>query len=437
MDKLVIEGGGKLTGSVRVSGAKNACLPILAATLLTEEECVITNVPDLKDVETMLNILSALGREVQRSPGEVRVLSGKVNNVTASYDLVSTMRASIAVLGPLLAKFGKAKVSFPGGCVIGQRPIDLHLKGLRALGAEIQVEGGYLLATAKKLTGCRLYLGGHFGSSVLATANILMAAVLAEGETIIENAACEPELLDLANFLTSLGARIEGKGTPTIRIKGVSSLSGAKYSVIPDRIEAGTYMIAAVATGGRIFLEGAEYGHNAALIDKLEEAGGIVEEQTKGLDVYRLQPNIGAIDITTLTYPGFPTDLQAQMMTLLCISEGISVITEKVYPNRFIHISELNRMGAEIILEGATAIIKGVPGLKGAPVMASDLRASAALVLAGLVARGCTEISRIYHLDRGYENLEEKLTSLGANVKRIKDSKKNEQANRLTGQPAN
>jgi len=437
MDKLVIEGGGKLTGSVRVSGAKNACLPILAATLLTEEECVITNVPDLKDVETMLNILSSLGREIERSPGEVRILSGKVNNVTASYELVSTMRASIAVLGPLLAKYGKAKVSFPGGCVIGQRPIDLHLKGLRALGADIRVEGGYLLAEAGKLTGRRIYLGGHFGSSVLATANILMAAVLAEGETIIENAACEPELLDLANFLTSLGARIEGKGTPTIRIKGVSSLSGTKYSVIPDRIEAGTYMIAAVATGGRIFLESASCEHNAALIDKLEEVGGEVEEHSNGLDVYRVQPNVGAIDITTLTYPGFPTDLQAQMMTLLCISEGISVITEKVYPNRFIHISELNRMGAEIILEGATAIIKGVPELQGAPVMASDLRASAALVLAGLVARGRTEISRIYHLDRGYENLEEKLIALGAKIERKKESKKNKPAIRLTGQPAN
>ncbi|MBL7072930.1 MAG: UDP-N-acetylglucosamine 1-carboxyvinyltransferase [Candidatus Omnitrophica bacterium] len=430
MDKLVIEGGRKLSGSVRVSGAKNACLPILAATLLTEEECVIKNVPDLKDVETMLNILSALGREVRRSPGEVRILSGKVNNVTASYELVSTMRASIAVLGPLLAKYGKAKVSFPGGCVIGQRPIDLHLKGLRALGADIRVEGGYLLAEAERLTARRIYLGGHFGSSVLATANILMAAVLAEGETIIENAACEPELLDLANFLISLGARIEGKGTPTIKIKGVSSLSGTTYSVIPDRIEAGTYMIAAVATGGRIFLESASCEHNAALIDKLEEAGGVVEEHSNGLDVYRSQPNIGSIDITTLTYPGFPTDLQAQMMTLLCISEGISVITEKVYPNRFIHISELNRMGAEIILEGATAIIKGVSRLKGAPVMASDLRASAALVLAALVAQGRTEISRIYHLDRGYEDLEEKLIALGANIERKKDSKK---TNQLTG----
>jgi len=419
MDKLVIEGGRKLEGSVSISGAKNACLPILAAALLTDEECVISNVPDLKDVRTMLDILNALGREVQKSSGEIKVLKGSVKNVTASYELVSTMRASIAVLGPLLAKYGKAKVSFPGGCVIGPRPVDLHMKGLRALGANIRVEGGYILAEAKKLKGRRVYLGGHFGSSVLATANTLMAAVLAQGETIIENAACEPELTDLSDFLTLMGARIEGKGTPTLRIKGVSELKGVKYSIIPDRIEAGTYMIAAVATGGRIFLESARFEHNAALIDKLEEAGGIIEERSNGLNVYRSRSNVRAIDVTTLTYPGFPTDLQAQMMSLLSVSDGISVITEKVYPDRFIHISELNRMGAEIILEGATAIIKGVNKLNGAPVMASDLRASAALVLAGLVAEGRTEISRIYHLDRGYERLEEKFSALGAKIKRV------------------
>jgi len=421
MDKLIVEGGRKLSGAVRVSGAKNASLPILAATLLTDEECTILNVPDLKDVATMREIISALGRGVEKVSGGVKILKGKVNNVTASYELVSTMRASIAVLGPLLAKYGEAKVSFPGGCVIGPRPIDLHIKGLRAMGADIEIKGGYILAKAGKLKGRRIYLGGHFGSSVLATANVLMASVLALGETVIENAACEPELTDLVDFLTLMGADIAGKGTPTLKIKGVSKLRGAEYSVIPDRIEAGTYMIAAVATGGNLFIEGARCSHNAALIDTLEEAGGVVKEGAGGIEVYCDVPKIRAMDITTLTYPGFPTDLQAQMMSLLSMGDGISVITEKVYPDRFIHISELNRMGAEIILEGATAIIKGVKKLNAAPVMASDLRASAALVLAGLAADGITEISRVYHLDRGYERLEEKFSAIGAKIKRVKE----------------
>jgi len=420
MDKLVIEGGERLSGTVRISGAKNACLPVLAATLLTDEGCVISNAPELKDVSTMIDILNQLGRGARGERGTVEVMPGRVSNVTAAYELVSTMRASIAVLGPLLARYGEARVSFPGGCVIGPRPIDLHLKGLRALGADIQIKEGYIIAKARRLKGSRIYLGGHFGSSVLATANTLMASVMAEGETVIEDAACEPELKDLADFLTAMGARIEGMGTPTLRVRGVTELKGAEYSILPDRIESGTYMIAAVLTGGRLFLEGARAGHNLALIDKLQECGGVIEEDQGGLEVYRKGDRIHATDITTLPYPGFPTDLQAQMMSLVTTCDGISVITEKIYPERFIHISELNRMGAQIILEGSTAIVKGVRRLSGAPVMASDLRASAALVLAGLVAEGRTEISRIYHLDRGYEHIEQKLSAVGAKVRRIK-----------------
>ncbi len=421
MDKLVIEGGRKLSGEINVSGAKNACLPLLAASLLTNEKCIISNIPDLKDVNTMLEILTQLGREVIKKGTTVEILPGDVKEVTASYELVSTMRASIAVLGPLLGRYKKAKVSFPGGCVIGPRPIDLHMKGLRALGAEITVEAGYILATTRGLKGTRIYLGGHFGSSVLATANTLMAAVLADGRTIIEDAACEPEVVDLGNFLLAMGADIEGLGTPTVKVRGVKELKGAEYSVIPDRIEAGTYMIAAVITDGKLFIKNAKVEHNLALIDKLLECGAGIDEEEDGLVVYRKTRNIQATDITTLTYPGFPTDLQAQMMSLVTIGDGISVITEKIYPERFIHISELNRMGAEIILEGSTSIIKGVKKLSGAPVMASDLRASAALVLAGLVADGKTEISRIYHLDRGYEHIEEKLSAVGAKVWRVKE----------------
>ncbi len=424
MDKLVVKGGKALSGRIRISGAKNACLPIMAASLLTEEECVIMNVPDLKDVTTMIKIIESLGRKVVKRGNNITIREGKITNVRASYELVSTMRASIAVLGPLLGKYGEAQVSFPGGCVIGPRPIDLHLKGLRALGANLRTEEGYIVATAKKLKGTKIYLGGHFGSSVLATANTLMAAVLAEGETILEDAACEPELTDLVDFLVAMGAFIEGKGTPTLRVRGVKELKGVKYSIIPDRIETGTYMIASVITGGHLFLEDARAGHNLALIDKLDECGGTVKEKDGGLDVYRAGRKIHATDITTLTYPGFPTDLQAQMMSLVTIGDGISVVTEKIYPERFIHISELNRMGAGIILEGSTAIVRGVRKLSGAPVMASDLRASAALVLAGLVADGATEISRIYHLDRGYERIEQKLSAVGADIRRAREKEK-------------
>lgn len=424
MDKLLVEGGRPLKGNIKISGAKNACLPLLAAMILTEGQCTLRSVPDLKDVNTMINILASMGKTFEKEGDVLKVLGGRLKSVTAAYEMVSTMRASIAVLGPLLAKYGEARVSFPGGCVIGPRPIDLHLKGLKALGAQIRIEEGYIIASAKKLKGARIYLGGHFGSSVLATANIMMAATLADGETIIEDAAGEPEVADLANFLVSMGADIKGIGTSTVKVRGVKELKGADHTIITDRIEAGTFMIAAVMTDGRLFLENARPDHNLALIDKLTECGGVVEEKQGGIEVYRAARTVHATHITTLSYPGFPTDLQAQMMALTTLSDGISVITEKIYPERFIHISELNRMGAEIMLEGSSAIIKGVKRLSGAPVMASDLRASAALVLAGLVAEGKTEIARIYHLDRGYEHIEQKISSVGGKVKRIKEDKR-------------
>lgn len=419
MDKLIVSGGKKLVGEIEISGSKNAVLPILAATLLTDDACKIDNVPDLKDVRTMTDILCALGRNPEFESGSILVPEGKNTEITAPYDLVSTMRASVSVLGPLLAKCGRAKVSFPGGCVIGPRPINLHLKGLCALGAKIQVEEGYILASAKALKGANIYLGGHFGSSVLATANTLSAAVLAEGDTVIEDAACEPEISDLAKFLCKMGANIEGIGTPTLKVRGVKKLHGCEHRVIPDRIEAGTFMIAAAATHGKLLLKGAQIGHNLALADKLTECGAKIKAGEGFVEVSLDKRKKGATHITTLTYPGFPTDLQAQMMSLVALGDGISVITEKIYPDRFIHISELNRMGADIMLEGSTAIVNGVPRFSGAQVMASDLRASAALVIAGLCAYGDTEISRIYHLDRGYEHIEEKLSKVGAEIKRV------------------
>ncbi len=420
MDKLVIEGGKSLSGTVEISGAKNAALPILAATLLTDEKCVIGNVPPLRDVFTMIRILRSLGVKVQMQDDRIVIHPAKYKGYTAPYRLVSTMRASICVLGPLIAKKGLAQVSLPGGCVIGPRPIDLHLKGLSALGARIRIEHGYIVAEGKRLKGSRIYLGGPFGSSVLATANVMMAATLAPGRTIIENAASEPELVDLANFLVKMGARIVGQQTHTIEIEGVKQLHGAEYRIINDRIEAGTYILSAAITSGEITVKGACIGHLGALIDKLKDVGAIVKNVGDAIYVKagrRLRP----VDITTLPFPGFPTDLQAQMMALMCVCPGISVITEKIYPERFIHISELNRMGAQIIKEGASAIIKGASRLSGAPVMASDLRASAALVLAGLVASGKTDIARIYHLDRGYEKMEEKLSQLGARIWRKKE----------------
>mgnify|MGYP001292766945 CR=1 FL=1 len=420
MDKLVVEGGIPLRGEVNISGAKNSCLPIMAATLLTDDKCIIHNIPQLRDVNTMMHILTSLGVKAVRDRNRVIREKGSYRKVTAAYDIVSTMRASICVLGPLLAKRKEARVSFPGGCIIGPRPIDLHLKGLRALGADIKVEGGYIVAKTKQLRGTNIYMGGHFGSSVLATANVMMAATLAKGETVIHSAACEPEIADLASFLIKMGARIEGYSTPTIRIHGVKHLAGAEHSIIPDRIETGTYMIAAVITNGELKLKNAMSNHLMALIDKMREAGCYIETKNSTIRVKRARKGVRSIAMSTLPYPGFPTDMQAQMMSLMSVADGISVITEKIYPERFIHISELNRMGAEILLEGPNAIIKGVKGLSGADVMASDLRASAALVLAALVAKGKTTIHRVYHLDRGYERLESKLSKVGARIKRVK-----------------
>jgi len=420
MDKFIVEGGVRLKGTVEISGSKNAALPILAATLLTDEKSIIKNVPPLRDVYTMLRILRNMGVRADMEDGVVVVHPNGYNNCVAPYKLVSTMRASVCVLGPLLAKLKHAEVSMPGGCVIGPRPIDLHIKGLKALGADLKVEHGYIMADAKNLAGGRVYLGGKFGSSVLATANVMMAATLAKGKTVIENAACEPEVCDLADFLVKMGAKIKGQRTPILEIEGVKSLHGAEYSIINDRIEAGTFMIASAITGGDVLIKGANIEHLGAVIDKLKDVGVKITSTKEGLRVVKTG-SIRPVDVTTLPYPGFPTDMQAQMMALMCMTRGISVITEKIYPERFMHISELARMGAHIILEGSSAIVKGVSKLSAAPVMASDLRASAGLVLAGLVAKGKTEISRIYHLDRGYHNIEEKLERLGVKIKREKE----------------
>ena len=420
MDKLVIEGGRRLLGSVNISGAKNACLPILAATLLSDEKSIVSNVPRLSDMGTMLKILRKFDVSVEQDEDVITIEPRGYKKYEAPYDMVSTMRASICVLGPLIAKHRKAKVSFPGGCVIGPRPIDLHLKGLKALGVKIKVEKGYIIADGKDMRGGTVYLGGHFGSSVLATANTMMAATLAPGTTIIEYAASEPEVVDLAEFLISMGAKIKGHTTHRIIIEGVKRLHGADHDVIADRIEAGTYAIAAAITRGDILLRNAQVEHMVALVDKLEECGMKVQKEANGVRVKYVR-KLKPTDVTTLPYPGFPTDMQAQFMSLMAVTDGISIITEKIYPERFIHISELNRMGAEIQVEGASAIIKGVKALSGAPVMASDLRASAALVLAGLVAEGKTEVRRIYHLDRGYENIESKMTKLGAKMWREKE----------------
>ncbi len=420
MDKLIIEGGRRLEGSVEVSGAKNAALPILAATFLSKEKSVIKNVPQVADIYTMVKIMKSMGAKVNHAADTVEIDSSNVKNPVLTYKLVSTMRGSICFLGPLLARFGKAEISFPGGCVIGPRPIDLHLKGVKALGADITLEHGYVVAKAKQLKGRRIFLGGAFGSSVLGTANILMAASLAKGRTVIDNAACEPEVVDLGNFLKRMGAKIEGLGSPSVEVEGVKKLHGAAYSVIPDRIEAGTYVIASAMTKGDVTLKNVNTNTLGAMLDKLRDAGVHIVEKNGHVRVRR-ERVLRPVSVTTLPYPGFPTDLQAQMMALMCIVPGISVITEKIYPDRFMHVSELNRMGANIMLEGNSAIVSGKKKLSGAPVMASDLRASAALVLAGLVAEGSTDVSRVYHLDRGYENLVGKLQSLGAKVRREKD----------------
>lgn len=417
MDSLLIKGGFPLHGEVPISGAKNAVLPIMAATLLTPEKCVIRRVPDLSDVKFMARILSSLGAKVLIEGDTVTVRATKLKPV-GNYDLIRKMRGSICILGPLLGRQREAKVSLPGGCVIGTRPIDLHLKGMRDLGASVNVESGYVHTLAKRLTGADIFLGGRAGPTVLGTGNVMMAAVLAEGVTTIESAACEPEVIDLANFLNKMGAKIVGAGSPTITITGVKELHGAEHEVIPDRIEAATFAIAAAATNGEVTITDARPDHMHAVLDKLREAGVKVERNGQTLLVRRggrLKP----LDVTTLPYSGFPTDAQAQMMVLLALTPGLSIITERIFESRFMHVAELARLGAEISIEGPSAIIKGGKRLSGAPVMASDLRASAALVIAGLAAQGCTQVNRIYHLDRGYEKIDQKLRGLGARIQRI------------------
>jgi len=400
-----------------ISGAKNAVLPLMAATLLTAEPCVIRRVPNLSDVHFMGQILASLGATVRFEGDELRLQAAKIKGV-GDYELIRKMRGSICILGPLLGRTGKALVSMPGGCVIGARPINLHLKGLKSLGAKIRIESGYINATVRRLKGSELFLGGRSGPTVLGTANVMMAAVLAEGVTIIESAACEPEVIDLGNFLNAMGARVCGAGSPTITITGVKSLHGAEHEVIPDRIETATFAVAAAATNGEVTIRGARPDHLHAVLDKLREAGVTVERSGPALKISR-GGRLKAVDITTLPYSGFPTDVQAQMMALMALTPGISIITERIFESRFMHVSELARLGADIAIEGPSAIVKGGKPLSGAPVMASDLRASAALVIAGLAARGTTEISRVYHIDRGYDNIDGKLRKLGARIERV------------------
>ncbi|MFC3121305.1 UDP-N-acetylglucosamine 1-carboxyvinyltransferase [Agaribacter flavus] len=420
MDKLVINKSPALKGSVRISGAKNAALPLLIASLLTDTPCTYTNVPNLKDIKTTLALLKDLGAETsQIDTNTVEINASQIESVTASYDLVKTMRASILVLGPLLAKYGRANVSLPGGCAIGARPVNLHLSGLEKMGAKIDVEEGYVRASVNgKLQGARIYMDIV---SVGATENLMMAAALATGTTTIENAAREPEIVDLANCLNAMGANVSGAGTDCISIEGVEKLSGCEYSILPDRIETGTFLVAAAATKGHIICENAAPHSLDAVINKLELAGAKITlgDDWIELDMEGRAPK--AVNIKTVPHPGFPTDMQAQFVTLNAVAEGTGVVTETIFENRFMHVPELQRMGANIELQGNTAITPGSSRLKGAQVMATDLRASASLIIAGLVAEGETIVSRIYHLDRGYENIESKLGKLGANIKRVAD----------------
>ena len=419
MDSLVIQGGMKLRGSIAVNGAKNAALPIMAAALLSDEPSLIRGVPDLQDVRSQIALLTGLGAAVLRQKDgalEIRVRDQSQSH--APYDLVRKMRAGICVLGPLLARRGRARVSMPGGCAIGDRPVDLHLRGLAALGARIRLANGDIVATAKRLRGAEIFLGGNFGSTVLGTANVMCAATLAHGKTVIEGAACEPETVDLANYLNAMGARITGQGTPRLIIEGVRELHGCEYRVIPDRIEAGTFLVAAAISRGELRLQNVRLDHLVAVIDKLRQIGVRVEKCNGGAHVaapQRLQPGT----ITTQPYPGFPTDLQAQFMALLALAHGNSIITEKIFPDRFLHVAELARLGARVHREGATVMVEGQPKLIAAPVMASDLRASAALVLAGLAAQGVTVVHRVYHIDRGYERIEKRLNQAGARIQRV------------------
>src|SRR5579859_6303362 len=420
MESLLIKGGVPLRGEVAISGAKNAVLPIMAATLLTDQPCIIRRVPNLSDVRFMGQILSWLGAKVSFENGTVHVHAKAIKGA-GDYDLIRKMRGSICIMGPLLGRLHKATVSLPGGCVIGARPINLHLKGFQALGAKVVIDSGYVHASAKRLKGAPVFLGGRSGSTVLGTANVIMAAVLAEGVTVIESAACEPEVVDLVNFLNAMGARITGAGSPTVTITGVQQLHGAEHEVIPDRIEAATYAIAAAATNGEVTLRGARADHMHAILDKLHDSGVKIDRKASGITITR-NGKLKPVDVTTLPYSGFPTDVQAQMMALMTLTPGISIITERIFESRFMHVSELARLGADIEIEGPSAIVKGGKPLSGAPVMASDLRASAALVIAGLAATGTTQVNRVYHLDRGYENIDGKLRQLGARIERVEET---------------
>jgi UDP-N-acetylglucosamine 1-carboxyvinyltransferase len=417
LDRLEIRGGRRLDGEVYISGAKNATLPILAGSILAEEPIILRKVPHLNDVTTTVKLLRRLGVDIIFHDGvRLEVDPRGITNFVAPYELVKTMRASILVLGPLLARFGQADVSLPGGCAIGARPVNLHVSGLRAMGAEIAIEQGYIRARADRLHGARLVLDTV---SVTGTENLLMAATLARGETVIENAAREPEVTDLANFLIAMGAKIEGAGSDTIHIQGVDSLSGTEYTVLPDRIESGTYLVAGAITGGRVKINHTCPEHLDAILAKLDEAGAVITsgDDWVALDMGGRRPK--AVDLRTAPYPAFPTDMQAQFCALNAIADGAGTITETIFENRFMHAQELQRMGANLVIKGNTAVTRGVAELKGAPVMATDLRASASLVLAGLAARGATVVDRIYHIDRGYECIEEKLAQLGADIRRL------------------
>jgi len=417
LDRLEITGGERLSGEIRISGAKNAALPILAAALLAEGPVLLENVPHLNDVTTTVKLLRHMGVEIIFHDGtHLEIDAAKISEFLAPYELVKTMRASILVLGPLLGRFGRADVSLPGGCAIGARPVNLHVAGLQAMGAEIAIDNGYIRARAERLHGARLILDTV---TVTGTENLMMAAVLAKGETLIENAAREPEVVDLADFLCLMGAQIEGAGTDSISIQGVDSLQGTSYSVMPDRIESGTYLVAAAITGGRIRIKRTRPGHLDAVLMKLEEAGADIQRGPDWIELDMGGRRPAAVDMRTAPYPAFPTDMQAQFCALNAVADGTGTVIETVFENRFMHAQELQRMGAELSVEGNTAIIRGVERLAGAPVMATDLRASASLVLAGLVADGVTVVDRIYHIDRGYECIEEKLCQLGAEIRRL------------------
>ncbi len=440
MDVFILDGGRKLSGSLRVNGSKNAALPLLAATLLTDAPVTLRDVPELSDIRNMHRLLGELGVQVQRDGDRVDLQVLDETEIHARYDIVRTMRASICVLGPVLARRGTARVSMPGGCAIGQRPVDLHLRGLEALGASIELDGGDIVAKVPqsgRLIGDTVFLGGPFGSTVLGTANVMSAATLAQGTTIIECAACEPEIVDLAQMLNAMGAKITGAGSPRITIEGVEALGGVDHRIMPDRIEAGTFMCAAAATGSAIELTNCPLDAMMSAVDRLEAIGVHIDPTdhprgTTPSDPLRRTCTISApeplkpVQITTQPHPGFPTDLQAQFMALQCLASGNSVITEKIFPERFLHVAELTRMGAQIHRHGTTAVISGVKALTGAPVMASDLRASASLVIAAMAAEGTTVVNRVYHIDRGYERLEERLGSIGASITRMKEDELSE-----------